>query len=74
MKRCLSKEEREALFREHPRPDLHSCSPPKVNKYISEFLGKRLTKEHDAELAKIQSAVLAIIRPLTSAWQHLIDS
>ena len=73
MKRCLSKEEREALFREHPRPDLDSCSPPKVDKYISEFLGKRLPKEHDAELAKIQSAVLAIIRPLTSAWQHLID-
>ena len=73
MKRCLSKEEREALFREHPRPDVDSCSPPKVDKYISEFLGKHLPKEHDAELAKIQSAVLAIIRPLTSAWQHLID-
>ena len=74
MKRCLSKEEREALFKEHPKPDLHSCSPPKVDKYMSDFLGKRLPKEHDSELAKIQSAILAGVRPLTSAWQLLLDN
>ena len=74
MKRCLSKEEREALFKEHPKPDLHSCSPPKVDKYISDFLGKRLPKEHDSELAKIQSAILAGVHPLTSAWQLLLDN
>ena len=74
MKRCLSKEEREAIFKEHPKPDLHSCSPPKVDKYISEFLGKRLPKEHDSELAKIQSAILAGVHPLTSAWQLLLDN
>ena len=74
MKRCLSKEERDAMFKEHPKPDLQSCNPPKVDKYISEFLGKRLSKEHDSELAKIQSAILAGIRPLTSAWQLLLDS
>ena len=74
MKRCLSKEERDAMFKEHPKPDLHSCNPPKVDKYISEFLGKRLPKEHDSELAKIQSAILAGIRPLTSAWQLLLDN
>ena len=28
MKRCLTKEERDALFKEHPRPDLASCVPP----------------------------------------------
>ena len=72
MKRCLSKE-CEALFREHPRPDLEPCSPPEVDKYMSEFLGKSLPKEHDTELVKIQAAVLATIRPLTSAWQCLID-
>ena len=74
MKRCLTKEEREALFKEHPRPDLDTCVPPKVDKYMSEFLGKCLPKERDAELAKIQSAVLASIRPLTSAWQLLLDA
>ena len=74
MKRCLTKEEREALFKEHPRPDLDSCVPPKIDKYMSEFLGKRMPKERDSELAKIQSAVLASIRPLTSAWQLLLDA
>ena len=37
VKRCLSKEEREALFKEHPCPDLDACL---VDKYMSEFLGK----------------------------------
>ena len=74
MKRCLSKEEREALFREHPRPNLDSCNAPKVDKFISEYLGKRLPREKDTELSKIQSAILAIIRPLTSAWQHLVEA
>ena len=44
MKRCLSKEERDAMFKEHPKPDLQSCNPPKVDKYISEFLGETLTQ------------------------------
>ena len=74
MKRCLTKEEREALFKEHPRPDLDSCVPPKIDKYMSEFLGKRVPKERDSELAKIQSAILASIRPLTSAWQLLLEA
>ena len=73
LKRCLRKEEREALCKEHPRPDLHSCTPPNVDKYMVEFLGKRVPKEHDSELSKIQAAILVSIWPLTSAWQHLID-
>ena len=76
MKRCLTKEEREALFKEYPKPDLDTCVPPKVDKYMSEFLGKHMPKERDTELAKIQSAVLVSIRPLTSAsaWQLLLDA
>ena len=74
MKRCLSKEERDAMFKEHPKPDLQSCNPPKVDKYISEILGKRLPKEQESELSKIQSAILAGVRPLTSAWQLLLDN
>jgi len=42
LRRCLSKEEREALFREHPRPDLESCSVPQVDKFIADFIGKKL--------------------------------
>ena len=74
MKRCLTKEEREALFKEHPRPNLDSCVPPKIDKYMSEFLGKHVPKERDSELAKIQSAILASVRPLTSAWQLLLEA
>ena len=40
---------------------------------MSEFMEKSLSKEHDTELVKIQAVVLATIRPLTSAWQRLID-
>ena len=38
-----------------------------------EFPGKHMSKEHDRKLSKIQAAILASIRPLTSAWQHLTD-
>ena len=62
-----------ALLREHPRPNLDSCSQSKVDEYMLEFLGKPLSKEYDTELANIQSAVLATICPLTSASQHLLD-
>ena len=43
-----------------------------MEKYVQDFLGKRMHKDHDTELSMIQSAILAFIRPLTSAWQHLI--
>jgi len=67
------KEEHEALFKEYPRPDLDSRVPPKGGQ-ICQFLGgKCLPNEHDTELAKIQSAVLAYICPLTFTRQHLIE-
>jgi len=40
LKQCLSKEEREALIKDHPRPDLPSCKVSVIDKYIKEFLGK----------------------------------
>ena len=45
VKGCLTKEKREALFKEHTRPDLDFCVPPKIGKYMSEFLRKRMPKE-----------------------------
>ena len=70
LKRCLTKEEADALFKEHPRPDL-SCLAPAVDKYMRDFLGKRLPKSGDADLYKVQKSVLSVIRPMTSAWQML---
>ena len=71
VKRCLSKEEREALFKEQ---DLEVCLVTKVNKYMSEFLGKNFPKENETESTKIQSAILAILRPLTAAWSDLLEA
>ena len=68
LRRCLPKEEREAMFREHLKPDLPVCSPPKVDKYMSDFLGNKMPKDYDREFLKAQAAVLACVRPLASAW------
>ena len=69
LRHCLTKEEREALFRKHPKPDLDTTLAPKANRYISNFPGKKFPREQNTELMKIQTAVLACIRPLTLAWQ-----
>ena len=73
LRHCLTKEEREVLFKEHPRPDLDTSLAPKADRYMSVFLGNKFPREQDAELMKIQTAVLACIRPLTLAWQELLD-
>ena len=73
LRHCLMKEEREALFKEHPRPDFDTTLAPKAERYMSDFLGKKFPREQDTELMKIQTAVLACIRPLTLAWQELLD-
>lgn len=73
-KKCISKEEREAFFKEHPRPDVDVCTRPKVDKYITDFLGKKFPKEQDSEAIKLQASVLAITRPLASGWQNLLEA
>jgi len=73
-KRCLKKEEREAMFKDHPRPDISAATVPKADKYITDFLGKRFPKDQDAELMKVQAAVLGITRPLASAWKELHEA
>ena len=74
LRQCLTKEEREALFKEHPRPDAEVCTVPKVDKYMTEYLGKQFPKEGEAQLTRIQTAILAILRPLTAAWRDLLDA
>ena len=43
-KKCITKEEREALYKEHLRPDVDVCTPPRVEKYITDFLGKKFPR------------------------------
>ena len=74
LKRCLEKEEREAIFKVHPRPDAKVCTVPLPDKYITDYLGNKFPKEQDAQDKKVQASVLAIVRPLTSAWQSLLES
>ena len=72
-RRCLTKEEREALFKQYPRPDVACCLSPKADKFMMDFLGKRFPREYDTTLSKLQTAVLAITRPLSSAWLQLVE-
>ena len=53
---------------------MEACSAPKVDKYIVDFLGKNYPREQDSGAIKTQAAVLAITRPLASAWQSLWDA
>ena len=41
---------------------------------MTDFLGKKLPKERNHDLSKIQAAVLACVQPLTSAWQQLLEN
>jgi hypothetical protein len=70
LRRC---QEREALFKEHPLPDIDACTPPKPDKYLMDHLGKCFPKDFDSRLNKVQTAVLAITRPVVSTWQSLLE-
>ena len=74
IKQCLTKDEREALIKDHPKPDSPSCKVPAVDKFLKEFLDKRFPKEEDGELAKIQAANLLPICPLAFVWNSLLES
>ena len=73
IKQCLTKDECEALIKDHPKPDSPSCKVPAVDKFMKEFLDKRFPKE-DGELAKIQAATLLPICSLAFVWNSLLES
>ena len=52
---------------------MDECTPPKVDKYITDFLGKKFPEEQDSEAIMVQALVLAIIRPLASDWKNLLE-
>ena len=70
-RRSLSKEERTAMLKKHPKPDTEAAAPPKLDSFVADYAGKNLDKAHDAHLARIQGAVLHAANPLTSLWSDL---
>ena len=69
----LSKEERTAMLKKHPKPNVKAAQPPKLDQFVSEFAGKKLDKARDAQLEKLQGSVLYVANPLTNLWTDLID-
>ena len=69
-RRSLSKEERTAMLKRHPKPDVEAAMPPKL---VADFAGKKLDKARDSQLSKIQGAMLYAANPLTNLWAELIE-
>ena len=46
------------MLKRHPKPDTEAAVSPKLDTFISDFAGKNLDKARDAQLARIQGAVL----------------
>ena len=72
-RRPLSKEERTAMLKRHPKPDTEVMAPPKLDNFIADFGGRKVDKARDAQLAKIQGALLYAANPLTNLWSELIQ-
>ena len=69
----LTKEERTAMLKKHPKANVKAAQPPKLDQFVSEFAGKKLDKARDAQLARVQGSVLYVSNPLTNLWADLID-
>jgi len=46
------------MLKKHPKPDTEAAVPPKLDSFISDFADKKLDKGCDAQLARMQGAVL----------------
>ena len=67
-KRCLSLEKRKELAREFPKPQ--AAKAPETDSLLGDFLGKHYP-EHDKQLSRIQTSILAACAPLTDLWSRL---
>ena len=63
LRRGLSKEERTAMLRKHPKLDTKVMNPPKLDQFIAP---KKVDKARDASLTKIQGALLYPVNPLAN--------
>ena len=68
---ALSKEERTAMLRRHPKPDRAMMAPPKLDPFILDFAHKKIDRVWDAALARIQGSLLYAANPLTNPWANL---
>ena len=72
-RRALSKEERTAMLRKHPKPDTKVMIPPKLDPFVSDFAPKKVDKARDAGLARIQGSLLYAANPLANLWSGIAD-
>ena len=72
-RRGLSKEERTAMLKRHPKPDTPAMTPPKLDQFITDFAPKSIVKARDTSLARIQGSLLYAVNPLVHVWANLID-
>lgn len=71
-RKSLSKEERTAMLKRHPKPNTKAALPPKLDQFLVDFSGKKLDKARDAQLSRIQASVLYVANPLTNLWAELL--
>ena len=69
----LSKEERTAMLKRHPKPNSKVMVPPRLDQFVSDFAPKKVDKARDAALSKIQGSLLYAVNPLTNMWAGLIE-
>lgn len=72
-RRSLSKEERTAMLRKHPKPDTKAMAPPKLDQFITDFAPKKVDKARDTALTRIQSGLLYAANPLAYLWANLVE-
>ena len=72
-RRCLPKRKRWDIVKEYPKPSCSSVAVPKLDHDIKGAIGKDFPEKNDAQLAKIQTAVLATCAPLANLWSHLAE-
>ena len=68
----LSDEERREMLSVHPRPLVDALQVPKVDESVTSWLGSRYPKTLDSRLTTIQTAVMAAVGPVASAWSALV--
>ena len=70
----LDKTSRSAMHKEHPVPKTPATKVPKVDSFVTEYLKSNFPKSEDAELSKVQSALLKVCGPMACMWAELIDN
>lgn len=54
----MTKEERTAMLRKHPKPDTKVMEPVKLDQIITDFILKKVDKARDAASSRVQGSLL----------------